>query len=145
MPRPKRGSAILEKAQQRAAAMKSIDSDLNLGNGLTIQAFLASIQDVQSKLDAYNTLLSTLDQMTLALKVGEQSLSELSERMLTGVASKYGRYSNEYVMAGGSPRSTRRRSGVGRELPAEMAAVGVTIMPSATHGVNGSVNGVVVK
>jgi uncharacterized protein YukE len=89
--------------------MKSIDPVLDLGNGLTVATFSALIADTQQKLEAYNTALSTVDQTYQAILEAEQILSEYAERMLTGVASKYGRYSNEYIMAGGTLRRTARR------------------------------------
>ncbi len=38
-------------------------------------------------------------------------MSDTSERMLAGVAAKYGRDSTEYEMAGGTKKSERRRPG----------------------------------
>ncbi|BAY60611.1 hypothetical protein NIES22_06700 [Calothrix brevissima NIES-22] len=40
----------------------------------------------------------------------EKRLAEFCERMLTGVASKYGRNSDEYQMAGGVRKSDRKRN-----------------------------------
>lgn len=111
MPRRKRSSATIDKAQRRLAGMRSIDPNLNLGSGLTTTSFAALIDDSQQKLEAYNTALSLVDQAYSAILQSEQILAEYSERMLTGVSAKYGRYSNEYVMAGGTPRRiTRRRT-----------------------------------
>ncbi len=141
MPRPKRSSPTVEKAQRRAAAVKAIDPNLDLGNGLTIQTFLASIQEIQAKLDDYNTMLSTLDQMALAIDGGERLLSEMTERMLTGVAFKYGRYSDEYVMAGGSQRPSRRKSRSSSGAKTEESAT--PVFQAGSEGVNGSTNGVV--
>ncbi|MBW4465734.1 MAG: hypothetical protein KME07_09895 [Pegethrix bostrychoides GSE-TBD4-15B] len=109
MPRRKRSSDTIDKAQRRLAGIRSIDPNLNLGNSLTTDSFATLINDSQQKLEAYNTALSIVDQTYNEILQTEQALAEYSERMLTGVASKYGRYSNEYVMAGGSPRRTTRR------------------------------------
>jgi hypothetical protein len=109
MARRKRSSRILDKAQRRIAGLKSIDLALNLGNGLTIQSFLTLIEETRQKLEAYNTALSMVDQTYNNALEAERSLSELSERMLIGVASKYGKSSNEYEMAGGARRYDRRR------------------------------------
>ena len=38
-------------------------------------------------------------------------MADTSERMLAGVAAKYGRDSTEYEMAGGTKKSERRRGG----------------------------------
>ena len=59
MPRRKKSSSlVIAVGLKRAAGMKSIDPALDLGNGLTLASFEASLADVQSKLNAYNTLLS---------------------------------------------------------------------------------------
>lgn len=86
-------------------------------------------------------MLSTLDQMALAIDGGERSLSEMTERMLTGVAFKYGRYSDEYVMAGGTQRSNRRKSRSGSDKTEESVATSDEI--PVIEGANGSVNGIV--
>jgi len=39
MPRPKRGSTALEKAEKRLASLKSISSTLDLGDGLTLASY----------------------------------------------------------------------------------------------------------
>jgi hypothetical protein len=109
MPRRKRSSDVIDKAQRRLAGLRSIDLNLNLGNGLSTDTFAALIADSQHKLEAYNTALSIVDQTYSNILQAEKALSEYSERMLTGVSSKYGRYSNEYMMAGGTPRRTTRR------------------------------------
>lgn len=113
MSRRKRSSQILEKAERRIAGLKSIHSALDLGNGLTIEAYIQVIEQTRQKLEAYNTALSTVDQTYNTALTAERSLSELTERMLIGVASKYGKNSDEYEMAGGRRRGERRRRSSG--------------------------------
>lgn len=110
MARRKRSSTTLEKAQRRIASLKSINTQLDLGNGLTIEAYTNLIEETREKLEAYNTALSVIDQTYNAILQSEQSLAEFSERMLTGVVSKFGKSSDEYEMAGGKRRRERRRS-----------------------------------
>ncbi|WP_292738587.1 hypothetical protein [Nostoc sp. JL31] len=45
MSRPKRGFKVIDKAQRRIAALKSISPTLDLGNGVTIDSFAAVIQN----------------------------------------------------------------------------------------------------
>lgn len=110
MSRRKRSSAILNKAELRIAALKSIDTSLDLGNGLTVQSFSEVIEDTRQQLEAYNTALSTVDQTRNIVAENEKILAELCERMLAGVASKYGKNSDEYQMAGGVRKSDRKRN-----------------------------------
>ena len=109
MARQKRTSPIVTKAQTRAAKLSSIDTALDLGNGLTLVAFRTKITDTQTKLDAYNTVLATVDGTNNALVKGEKELADLYERMLSAVGDKYGKDSSEYEVAGGTRKSERKK------------------------------------
>ncbi|MBD2080311.1 hypothetical protein [Leptolyngbya sp. FACHB-17] len=102
-----RGSAAIDKAQRRLALLKSIDHTLDLGYGLTVTNYNGLLEQTRTSLEAYNTLLSKVDEARANLEQAEKALSQMSERMLSGVATKYGKSSVEYAKAGGS---TRKRS-----------------------------------
>ena len=108
MARQKKVSTNIEKAQQRLTALASIDPALDLGNGLTLAAYQTEV-NAQAKLNAYNTLLSQVDEAYNTYLLAEKGIRDLSERMLAGVASKYGKDSNQYEMAGGTRKSERKR------------------------------------
>lgn len=110
MSRRKRTSKVLEKAERRASSIKSISQTLDLGNGLTLEKFNSMIEDVRSKVDVYNATLSSVDKNYNDMMAAEQTLSDLAELMLLGVAIKYGKSSNEYEMAGGVRKTDRKRS-----------------------------------
>ncbi len=110
MPRRKRTSKVLEKADRRASAIKSISLNLDLGNDLTLTKFQGKIDDVRAKVDAYNSILSAVDKTYNDMMTAEQELSDLMELMLLGVATKYGKNSDEYEMAGGVRKSNRKKS-----------------------------------
>jgi predicted nucleic acid-binding Zn-ribbon protein len=109
MARQKKLSPFLESAQQRLNALATIDPALDLGNGLTLASYRAEVTAAQSKQDAYNALLTQVDQAYNEFQDAEKSIRDLSERMLAGVASKYGKDSSEYEMAGGTRKSERKR------------------------------------
>lgn len=109
MPRPKRGSKTLSKAERRIAGLRSIHDELDLGNGLTLSEYTRLIEDVRSKLSEYNAALSMVDKAGNAVQEGERVLRNYSEVMLLGVATKYGKDSYEYEMAGGVRKSERKR------------------------------------
>jgi hypothetical protein len=50
MARQKRSSRVIEKAQQRAAGLKTIDTNLELGNSLTLENYTAAIEQIRNKL-----------------------------------------------------------------------------------------------
>ena len=110
MARKKRTSPAIERAETRAAGIDSIDKALDLGNNLTQPAFKAKVKEGRDKLNAYNTLLSETDSTLNQLEALEANISDLSDRMLKGVASRFGGDSNEYEKAGGTRKSDIRRT-----------------------------------
>lgn len=109
MARLKRKSVALEKARKRLAGIKSIDSTLDMGNGLSVAEYEAIIGTCQDKVDKYNKQLSVADERQNIAEASEKELNEFSERMLEAVGSVYGHDSNEYEQAGGRRKSERKR------------------------------------
>jgi len=109
MSRPKRSSRTLERADKRYASLQSIDDQLNLGEGLTLETYKQQIEDLRNHISAYNTILSSADRAANLVKTLESKVSSLSELMLLGVAARYGKDSDEYEMAGGTRKSERKR------------------------------------
>lgn len=132
MARRKKVSRVLEKAQQREASLRSINAQLDLGNGLTLATYSSRLQNLQSQLSNYNMTLSLLDKLSDDIATAERDVRDLAEKMLMGVGIKYGKSSQEYGMAGGVPKNKRRR-GLTQPLSAVDAAPQVT-MPEPTNG-----------
>lgn len=109
MARQKRGSRSLDKAQRRLSSIRSINPKLTLDGGITAADYEKRIAELRNQLDAYNTTLSTVDDLYNKVKLTEKELSEYSERVLIGVAAKYGKNSSQYEMAGGVKKSDRKR------------------------------------
>lgn len=132
-----RGSAAIDKAQLRIALLKSIDENLDLGHGLTIEAYNHLINTTRAMVEANNTLVSNLEESRKTVTQMDKALSEISERMLTGVATVYGRNSIEYSKAGGS---NRKRSKLSTSKVTPLVAV-LTTQPTQAAIANGSTNG----
>ncbi len=109
MARRKRTSLVLEKAAVRAASINSIEANLDLGNGLTLPAFSTLIETMRTRENAYNTALSTLDKLYREMLETESKLGDMTEHMLMAVATRYGKSSVEYGMAGGIPKNQHRK------------------------------------
>ncbi|BAY07037.1 hypothetical protein [Calothrix sp. NIES-2098] len=135
MSRQKRTSKVLERAVRRAASMNSIDPNLDVGNGLTLPGFLTLIKTMQTQENAYNSALSNLDKLYRELLETEQELGDMTELMLLGVATLYGKRSVEYGMAGGVPKNQRRRALRRGELPNSSSE-----LTSLVDSVNGNGN-----
>ncbi len=109
MARLKTSSKTYEKAFRRIASVKNIDANFDLGNGLTAAAYQAAIDLVKNSMDEYNTQLSKVDGLLNTLKDSEKALNDWNERILNGVASKYGKDSSEYEEAGGTRKSDYKK------------------------------------
>jgi uncharacterized protein YukE len=140
MARRKRNSSVLERADRRIESLQSISVELDFGEGLTIQAYTTTINDLRSKLAAYNTALSTIDKLTDDVNNAEKAVIAMSEKMLLGVGSRYGKNSQQYEMAGGARRGNtkKKQSVLGNSKPTNALAADSVKLSSA----NGSMNGV---
>ncbi|MEH1942482.1 MAG: hypothetical protein V7L01_20015 [Nostoc sp.] len=123
MTRLKRSSPALEKALRRIAGMRSISPTLEFGNGLSLTDYDSRIQNLQTQLSTYNTLLSTLDEMTGRLSLIEEELGGYSEKMLMSVATHYGKDSLQYVQAGGKPRKNSSRRSSNTQSPSDTVSL----------------------
>jgi hypothetical protein len=109
MPRRKRNSRILEKAQFRVAGLKAIDPNINFDDTCNMQNLTQLIEQFHNTLDDYNAAIAMIDSSRKKLDEMEKSLSQVSDKMLMGVGFKYGKNSNEYELAGGVRDSERVR------------------------------------
>lgn len=110
MPRRKKSSSqVLETGAKRAAGLEAIDPQLDLGNGLTLALYKTALTEAQTAMNTHNTAVAALDDADNTFKASEARLRDLNERMLAGVASKFGRDSSQYEQAGGTKKSERRR------------------------------------
>ncbi|MEH1992837.1 hypothetical protein [Nostoc sp.] len=109
MPRKKRSSRILEKAEFRVAGLKAIDPNINFDDTCNLQNLTQLIDNFHNMFDEYNAALAMIDSSRKKLDEMEKTLSQVSDKMLTGVGFKYGKNSNEYELAGGVRDSERIR------------------------------------
>ncbi len=136
MARRKRTSPVLKKAVLRAAGINSIDPNLDVGNGLSLSAFLALIEAMRNKENAYNSALSNLDKLYREMLETERQLADMAEHILMGVGTRYGKSSIEYGMAGGVPKNQRRK-GLRGESPI-VSNQQPPIIPSVNSNGNGN-------
>ena len=109
MPRRKRSSRILEKAEFRVAGLKAIDPSINFDDTYSLQNLNQLIENFHNMLDDYNAAIAMIDSSRKKLDEVEKTLSQVSDKMLVGVGFKYGKNSNEYELAGGVRDSERIR------------------------------------
>jgi hypothetical protein len=110
MTQRRRNSLALTKAERRIEGLQAINPALSFGNGLSIATYTIKVQELREKLAAYNQARSLVDKAQNALLEAERELNDYSEHMLLSVASRYGKNSDEYEMAGGTRKSDRRKA-----------------------------------
>ncbi|PMB51728.1 hypothetical protein CEN39_13640 [Fischerella thermalis CCMEE 5201] len=109
MPRKKKTSPVLEKTEQRVIGFKSIDSNLDFGDSISLSYLTELTGQLRNKIDKYNMMLTALDTAKAEIETLEKTIRETSERLVSGVVLKYGKDSREYEMAGGVRKSDRIR------------------------------------
>ena len=109
MPRRKRTSQIIIEAEQRASGLQAIDPNLDLGNGVTLAALRAAIEETKALLNQYNLTLAKSDGDQSQLEQSEEKLARLTSTCLRAVSVKFGPDSDAYEKAGGRRLSERRR------------------------------------
>ena len=102
-------SKILEIAHKRLNGLEAIAPTLDLGNGVTEDAFKAVVDDTQAKLDTYAEILAQADSALNDFISAETELREWNLRVAGAVASKYGSNSNEIEKIGLKRRSDKKR------------------------------------
>ncbi len=107
--RKRQQSAEVDKANKRIDGLMSIVPEVELGSDLTLAAYRSKIEEVEKRTKSHNTLLTEVDTSLTLLERAERELADYSERMLSGVGSKYGFDSIEYEKAGGVRKSEIRR------------------------------------
>ena len=115
MSRQRKTSRILEKVELRIAGLKAIDPKMDFGNDRSLDHLMQFVNQIRTRLDAYNTALAVIDSSKTEIQQLEKTMADLADQMLLGVAFKYGKDSSEYERAGGVRKSERiRRSSVSR-------------------------------
>ncbi|MBW4693057.1 MAG: hypothetical protein KME27_14990 [Lyngbya sp. HA4199-MV5] len=141
MARRKRTSPVLAKAVRRMAGMTSINPNLDVGNGLTLPSFSTLIETMRTRENAYNSALSNLDKLYREMLETERDLGDMAEHMLLGVATKYGKSSVEYGMAGGVPKNQRRKGLRGESTTSNDAPPAFIASANGNGSTNGTTNG----
>ena len=109
MARAKRESKVLARLQTRVAGMQQIDPNLDLGNGITVNAAQQLLNELNTDINEYNGQLADLDRRLNGIIAKEAEARDLSARILLATSVRYGRNSAECEMVGGTPLSERKK------------------------------------
>ncbi|MBC7886062.1 MAG: hypothetical protein H7X99_11350 [Saprospiraceae bacterium] len=105
----RRKSTSLDVARSRWQGLLSQDRAMDLGNGLDVQSYQASIAAIETQLSKVNNLAAEIQTERSKLKRMERELNDLNDRYMKATAAKYGTSSLEYMAIGGVPKNERRR------------------------------------
>ena len=110
MGRRKRTSThTLEKARHILAGLKQISPKPDFGPALTEAMFETEITGYSADLDAFNSVLSEVDDKQNRLDDRKQRLHDFSQRIQAAVKALYGPDSSEFEVVGGVRRSDRKK------------------------------------
>ncbi len=101
---------------------------MTFGDDRDLKNIAQLIEQLRNKINAYNTALSVIDSSKTEIHTLETTLNDLAEKMLIGVAFKYGKDSSEYEMAGGVKKSDRIRRSTASRLRAKAEEVSATAL-----------------
>ena len=107
--RRKSPTPVMLKAAERLSGTKSIDEGLDMGSDVSNAKYSAKLEETHEALGEYNESLAFSDRKLNRFNALEKELRELSESMLAGVGSHYGKDSSEYEMAGGTRKSEHKK------------------------------------
>ena len=111
MSRQKKTAHVAEKSEHRLAGLKAINPNLDLGEGCNVIVIQDTIDQLRDRVNIYNDALAMVDSTQIDIQNLEKQLTQLSQKALLGVAFKYGRDSDQYRLAGGTPTSEAVRKG----------------------------------
>jgi hypothetical protein len=104
-----RTSKALEISRRRLERLRSITPAPDFGTGFSIADFETKINETAAIEADYNKTRSDLDSKLTTLRKKERELLDYRERILTAIAFVFGKDSEEYVAAGGTRKSERKR------------------------------------
>jgi hypothetical protein len=134
MTKTKTTSVALTKAQLRIAGIKSINENLDCGNGFSVSLYQSTIAAAQNSLEVYNQALQAMNAAKQAMVETDKNLAQINERALLSIASKYGKNSIEYKKSGGVPPSERKRSVPRVRKPAPPTSMTLAAQLPSTNG-----------
>jgi hypothetical protein len=120
MSRQKKTAHVAEKSEHRLAGLKAINPNLDLGEGCNVIIIQDTIDQLRDRVNTYNDALAMIDSTQIDIQNLEKHLTQLSQKALLGIAFKYGRNSDQYRLAGGTPTSEAVRKGTASRLKTKL-------------------------
>ncbi|GAP94706.1 ATPase [Leptolyngbya sp. NIES-2104] len=95
---------------------------MDFGEARSLVQMSVQMTRMRDRIESYNRALAEVDSSKKDIDELEKTLADLTDRMLIGVAFKYGKDSREYEMAGGMRKSDRIRKSSTARIKATVEA-----------------------
>ena len=105
----RRKSTPLDVAKTRWQGLVSQDPVMDLGNGLSVQAYGVSVSALDAQVLKVNNLSAEIQTQRALLVEMEREMRDLNDRYMKATAAKFGTSSMEYLAIGGVRKKDRRR------------------------------------
>lgn len=105
----RRKSAPLDVAKTRWQGLVSQDPVMDLGNGLSVQAYGVAVTALDEQVLKINNLSAEIQTERAKLVEMEREMRDLNDRYMKATAAKYGTSSMEYMAIGGVRKKDRKR------------------------------------
>jgi hypothetical protein len=125
MPKAKLNSQTINMAELGIDKLRAIDPALDLGNNLTLESLVATLEETRQAIARYNTATAELEKASQQMQEQEKQLGSLLRRTILGVGAKFGEKSKEYNLVKKLWKLTRR-------TPQTNAATAPTLSETAT-------------
>ncbi len=119
----RRKSTPLDVAKSRWQGLLSQDPVMDLGNGLSAQAFGVSVAALDEQVLKVNNLSAEIQKQRKLLVEMEREMRDLNDRYMKATAAKFGTSSMEYLAIGGVRKKDRRRRSSQSTSPDAMSSV----------------------
>ena len=105
----RRKSTPLDVAKTRWQGLVSQDPVMDLGNGLSVQAYGVAVTALNEQVLKVNNLSAQIQTERAKLIEMEREMRDLNDRYMKATAAKYGTSSMEYMAIGGVRKKDRKR------------------------------------
>ncbi|MER3436096.1 MAG: hypothetical protein C4288_22695 [Leptolyngbya sp. ERB_1_1] len=121
-------SATIARAQLDLANLQAIDPNLDLGDGLSIEALDQLIQETQDAIAQFNIAAATIANNRRVIREKESAITDLSQRLRLAVGARYGKNSNEYQLANRAAKRGRNAKSFDKSIENNGNSAGTAVL-----------------
>jgi hypothetical protein len=121
MPKAKLNSQTINMAELGIDKLRAIDPALDLGNELTLQSLVTTVEQTRQAIATYNTAAAELEKASRLMQEQEKQLGSLLRRTILGVGARFGERSEEYSVVRKLWKLTRRSNSANSSVPGTAA------------------------